>query len=145
MADALTLTNIFGYRTAIAEWCAIAALIVSAYAAVTIRSVRAQILSRVHLPRLSAEIEKVASKLADALGNYDNDRRPFQVELARCEAYLKILIGTAKDNTRVTAKDILKRIRKFNKGKDEAWEIYTRMNMLIEELKHALENQRYGG
>lgn len=139
------VTNMFGYGGPISEWASVLSVAVSGYAAVTIKRVRSQILGRVHLPRLKNEIKSVTSALSTALSNYNNDKRQFELNLARCEAHLKKLKGVVKGTPHTTTKKILKKIKGFNRSSDEAWEIYTLMNMLIEELKHALEDQKFGG
>jgi hypothetical protein len=155
-----TWTDLFGYRTAVAEWASILALFVSAYAAVTITKVRSQILGRVRLPTLASDIEKKAQSISKLMRDYESSKEQFALELRACEANLKILNLSVRGRIKPTVRALQKNIRKYNgetfvgkmpfvrapaKSRAEAWAIYTSLNALIEELKHTLEDQRIGG
>lgn len=148
--------ELFGYRTAVAEWASIFALFISAYAAYAITRVRSQILGRVRLPALVSGIEKNTAALAALMRDFEENKEQVGLELAICEANLRLLSVSVKGRPRTSANAIVKDIKRYDgrtffgtgvaKGhRDGAWSIYKSLNALIEELKHVLEDQRVGG
>jgi hypothetical protein len=151
-----TWTELFGYRTAVAEWASIVALFVSAYAAVTIRSVRRQILGRVRLPALVSGIELNAKNLAKLMREYEENKDQVGLEVSVCATRLKLLLVSIKGPPKTSIRSILKQIRRYKgqsrvfpvavqNSREDAWRLYESLNALIEELKHVLEDQRVGG
>jgi hypothetical protein len=149
-------SDLWGVRTVAAEWASILALFVSGYAAITISRVRRQILGRVRLPALVTGLENNAKNLAKLMRDYDSNRNQIGLEMAVCEARLKLISQSIRGKAKATAKALLKRVRAY-KGQsrwfstkpantsDDAWELYASLNALIEELNHALEDQKVGG
>jgi hypothetical protein len=149
--------ELFGYRTPAAEWASILAFFVSLYAAVTITRVRKQILGRVRLPNLLELIKNDAHNIVKLMPDYDERRDEVGLELRKCEAHLKALLRSVPRKDKISTGTVLKRIREYNgqryfifsirpkNNRDDAWEIYTVLNALIEELKVILEDQRLGG
>jgi hypothetical protein len=151
-----TWTELFGYRTAVAEWASIVALFVSAYAAVTIRSFRRQILGRVRLPALVSGIELNAKNLAKLMREYEENKDQVGLEVSVCATRLKLLLVSIKGPPKTSIRSILKQIRRYKgqsrvfpvavqNSREDAWRLYESLNALIEELKHVLEDQRVGG
>jgi hypothetical protein len=150
------LLNLWGYRTPAAEWAGILALVVSMYAALTIRLVRNDILKRVRLPQLLDQITQRATALANLMRQYPANRNQIRVEMSRCEAHLKVLRRKVNGEISMTVRGLQAAIKSYNStprwfrptprnNKDNAWNIYAQMNGLIEELKHFIEDQRVVG
>ena len=148
--------NLFGLRTEIAEWASIIALFVSAYAAYAITRVRSQIIARVRLPALVSALEKNAKNFASLMREYDTNKEEFELELARCEATLKLIGASIRGRPKGTVRLLLRSVSRYSgraifyrrephDSRNSAWGIYTSLNGLIEELKNAVEEQRYGG
>lgn len=149
--------DIWGYRTAIAEWVSLLSLIVSGYAAWAITRVKSQILGRVRLPTLVSDIEKNAKNLAALMREYEANVEPVGLEIAKCGAHVKVLALSIKGPARASIRDLNRKI-KFYQGKkgwlyvasprntrQDAWHIYEAMNALIEELHHTLDDMKRGG
>jgi hypothetical protein len=148
--------DLFGQRTVIAEWASIVAVFVSAYAAYAITRVRSQILGRVRLPVLVSALEKNAKNFASLMRDYETSKDEFGLELAKCEANLKLIGASIKGRPKTTVRLLLRSIRRYNgrglfhgggprDDRNSAWGIYRPLNGLIEELKNTVEEQRYGG
>src|SRR5262245_57724413 len=107
------LWNVYGYRTALAEWASVVALFVSGYAALAIRSVRSRILSKVRLPELEGQLEAVATEIATLMREYDTNRDQVGLALSRCQAHLTVLQTSVTGNTKATVRKLLAEIRKY--------------------------------
>ena len=150
------LIGLFGYRTPIAEWASILALFISTYAAYGITKVRSQILGRVRLPGLVTGIEKNTASLAALMRDFDENKEQIGLDLAICATNLRLLSISIKGGPRASIRAAMNHIRRYEgrawystgasaATRDGAWAIYKSLNALIEELKHALEDQRVGG
>lgn len=152
--------GLFGARTAAAEWASILALFISGYAAYAITKVRSQILGRVRLPGLFAELEKKTGDLANLMLDFDGNKEQIGLVLAVCETNLRLLAISVKGSAKASARSVMKEIRAYegrnskftffnqpeNVGtRDGAWSVYKSLNALLEELRHTLEDQRFGG
>lgn len=152
----LEFSNLWGYRTAVAEWASILAIVISTYAAATIRLVRRDILKRVALPQLLDEITKRASAISGLMRQYQANRNEIGVEMSRCDAHLKVLNTKVSGDVLVTVTELRATIKRYKarprwfrprpqNSKQDAWRIYEQMIGLSEELKHFIEDQRIGG
>jgi hypothetical protein len=151
-----SLFDLWGHRTVIAEWASILALFVSGYAAITISRVRKQILGRVRLPILVSSLEKNAKNLASLMREYETNKNQISLEMAICETRLKLLRQSIRGRPKAAVRATLRLVREY-KGQsrwlrvkpkntsDDAWALYESLNALIEELNHALEDQKVGG
>jgi hypothetical protein len=151
------LTNLLDNVPVIADWASIISLVVSTYAAYAITKVRSQVVGRVRMPSLVAAIEKSGKKFAILMRSYDEveTREQFVLELARCEATLRLIKSKASRATAGRVRALLQHVSNF-KGprwfgyypaanrRDDAWRIYTELNSLIEELKNVIEEQKIG-
>lgn len=152
------IPDLFGARTAISEWLSIIAAFFSVYAALTVGKIRGQMLGRMKLPNQISKLRKVAKNIPELMSNYATNTEAIDLELAKSESNLKTLLRTIRGQPRGTAQNLLKSVQSYrgnrkldwlfsteDKTDSDVWKMYSAMNVLIEELKDAVEEQRIGG
>ena len=151
------LANWLTYVPNVANWASILSLFISAYAAYAITKVRAEVVGRIRLPSLVDALEKHGNSFAGLMLTYDaaETKDQFALELARCEANIRLIRSKINRAAAGRANVLLRRIAHF-KGprwfgyypaaneREHAWRIYAELNGLIEELKNFVEEQRIG-
>lgn len=147
------LTPVNEWVAVAANWLSLASLLVSIYAAVMISRVRRDIAGRVMLPGLVAALEESNRTFAVMLRDFETNEREFGLELARCEANIRV-VSIAPNAAARAAKGVLAQIGAFRRRpskvrlyknepkSDQAWAIYESLNGLLEELKRvSIRNQ----
>lgn len=137
-----------------ADWLSIVSFFVASYAAYAITRVRADIIGRVRLPDLIAALEGNSAELATLMRTYESNTDQYGLELAKCEAHLKV-VRTKVPEARLGARRLIADVARFNRRpslltknarkKEDAWNIYTKLIGLIEELRNIAEEKRIGG
>lgn len=138
----------------VADWASLLSLGISTFAAVTIVRVRREVLGRVTLPDLVMALQDSNNHFATLLSDYVANERLFSLELARCEANIRALVEI-RNSAAPRAKAMLSMIAEFRRlkrgrsGEEDdgrhAWDIYSTLNGLIEELKRVQALQQIGG
>lgn len=145
------------YVPIVADWASIIALFVSVYAAYAITKVRSEVVARVRLPALLGALEVHGKNFATLMRTFDEGetKDQFALELARCEANLRLVRKKLKREAASRASKLLRKIRRY-KGpswfgiyaaantRDDAWNIYAELNGLVEEVKNFVEEQKMG-
>lgn len=150
------MKEIDGWVALLANWLSIVSVLASVYAAVTIARVRRDILRRATLPGIVAALETSVRAMTDLLGSLDDNWRPIELELARCEANLRAVVNaklSAERRARALLRDIdvLRRPRRRSAREadsarlDQAWKVYASLSGLVEELKQIALWHRIGG
>jgi hypothetical protein len=145
------------YAPIAADWASILSLFVSVYAAYAITKVRSQVVDRMRLPPLVTVLEKHGKNFATLMLAYDEaeTKDQFAVELARCEANLRLVKSKVNRQIGGHIGVLLGQVGKYKRPRlfgyypaldtrEHAWKIYTELNGLIEELKNFVEEQRMG-
>lgn len=141
----------------IANWASILSFLVASYAAWGVRKVRKEMIDRVRLPTLVADIRKRNSRLAELMRSFDDTgiRDEISVELAQCEATLRMIRRKVSGPLRQPTFYIWLRLLRFRRPflfgiwpvqntREDAWRIYLELNSLIEELKNLVTEQKMG-
>jgi len=110
------------------------------------------------LPNLVAALELHGKNFSNLMLTFDepSTRDQFVVELARCEANLRLIKSRVGRSPRRRASKVLERIARYkssrwfgyypaSSSRDDAWGIYSELNGLLEELKNLVEEQKLGG
>jgi hypothetical protein len=144
------MLGLWGYLSIIADWASILSIFVSGYAVYEITRVRSEMVGRVRLPVLVAALRKQGSSFATLLDGYKEDqtkRREFGLELARCQATLRLVLPKVSRDARQRTNKLIADIgtwRSAEIAEDDAWRIYAELNGLLEELKSVVEEQKIG-
>jgi hypothetical protein len=149
--------NWLSYVPTVADWASIVSLFISAYAAYAITKVRSQVIDRVRLPPLIAVFQMHAKNFAKLMRTYDeaDTKDEFAVELAKCEANLRLVRSKVNRQIGNHVRAMLVEITKYKRPRwfgyypaidtrEHAWTIYSELNGLIEELTNFVEEKKMG-
>jgi hypothetical protein len=134
----------------------ICSLLVSSYAALTIRRVRADLINRATLPTLLKALDAHIVALGNCMQDYDKNKTDFEAELAGCGANLTSIGQKITDPTKVIVTSLQWKIARYKgpflfsrKGpqnsEQDARAIYNELITIRQQLKNFLEEQRLGG
>jgi hypothetical protein len=134
------MLGLWGHLSTIADWASIISLFVSGYAVYEITRV----------PVLVGALRKQGSSFATLLDGYKEDqakRREFSLELARCQATLRLILPKVNRDARQRTNKLIGDIGTWRSSEimeEDAWRIYAELNGLLEELKSVVEEQKIG-
>jgi len=134
----------------------ICSLLVSSYAALSIRKVRADLINRATLPALLRALDEHVVALGGYMQDYEKNKNDFAAELAGCGANLTSIQQKITDPTKVNVYPLQWKIAHYNghfffsrKGpqnsEHDARSIYNGLIAIQQQLKNFLEEQRFGG
>ena len=131
----------------VADWASVAALLISAFNALQITSVRRRIILNVTLPTLLTRLRENSSRMNLYLISYLASGESFYEVIGPCEANVRALkrrIGFRQ--ARICAGMLLsfKRYRR-DKSVGNARDVYNELQQLIQEVANRLEEQRITG
>jgi hypothetical protein len=152
----LSLSDAASWASLISLGISVLSLIASSYAALGIRRVRQELISRATLPALSKAMGQHLNALGGHLQDYENNRNDFAAELAGCEANLQSVQRKVADPTKVNVYPVLWKIARYRaplpfskKGpqdsEPDARAIYLALKNIQQQLKNFLDEQRLGG
>jgi hypothetical protein len=152
----LSLSDAGSWASLISLAISVFSLIASSYAALGIRLVRQELISRATLPALSKALGQHLDVLGDYLQHYENNRNDFAAELAGCEANLQSIQRKVADPTKVNVYQVQWKIARYSaplpfskKGPQDserdARAIFHALKSVQQQLKNFLDEQRLGG
>jgi hypothetical protein len=131
-------------------------LLVSSYAALSIRRVRLDLISRATLPALSNALDRHIAAIGGYMQDYEKNKNDFAAELAGCGVNLASIQQKIPDWTKVNVLPLQGKIYRYkgqfvfsrkgpqNSEKD-ARAIYNDLLAIQQQLRNFLEDQRLGG
>jgi len=101
---------------------------------------------------LAAAIRKHGTNFAEHLASYGSQdgRKEFSLEIAKCEANLRLIRPKITRTARRRTDELLLLIKAYRMSDaiadqtERAWRIYADLNGLLEELKSLVEEKRMG-
>jgi hypothetical protein len=152
----LSLSDAGSWASLVSLAISVFSLIASSYAALAIRRVRRELISRATLPALSKALGQHLDTLGNYLQDYENTRNDFAAELAGCEANLQSVQRKVADTTKVNVYPAQWKIARYKaplpfskKGpqnsEHDARAIYHALKSVQQQLENFLDEQRLGG
>jgi hypothetical protein len=131
-------------------------LLVSSYAALSIRRVRTDLINRATLPALSNALDRHVVALGGYMQDYEKNKNDFEAELAGCGANLTSIQQKITDTTKVNVYPLQWKIARYKgqflfsrkspqNSEQDARTIHNGLIAIQQQLNNFLEEQRFGG
>jgi len=135
----------WNYVSNVGNISSIVGTVISIYLLSTVKKIKNHFLLRARVPEILKVLKKNANDLSDQLRQFENSQKNIEVIFGKIESILKNLVPKITGSTQKSAKFLVKKIQK-NKGtisEDLAWELYTELHAVIEELKQYHEDMKW--
>lgn len=133
----------------IGGFASIIGLILTVWVALNVKSIRSHFFAKARLPAYQKELEKGASRLAEAIGR-SNPMEPatIQLELSRLHAHAKSVRRACPRNLRGDVDSLIKAINNVagaerSKKSEGLWDVYTKAQTCATSLRNHVEDAEW--
>lgn len=113
-----------------------------------IRRIKNFYIFKIRIPELSKKLKIIVSNISDFSNDYESSVYSIDVEVAKCEVFLKSLKRKLPHSTKKSAKDLIKKLNDYQstpnkKTEDNLRSIYVSVLKIIEEIKTIEEDYKW--
>lgn len=138
------ILNIIIYN--IGDVASVIGVIVSISVLLNLKNIKKKYLFKARIPDLVTKLKNNAEDISGRLKNFNEAKRDLETDLGRCIAALINLKKKVDRKTRQTINQLIKEIRRRKKPleKEEMWQIYNDLVILIDSLDHLQKDVKWG-
>ncbi|MDP4023708.1 hypothetical protein Q8W71_13815 [Methylobacterium sp. NEAU 140] len=143
-----------GWVSTLGDWLSVLTFFVSGYTYITLRNVRAELISKAMLPRYIDLLTQEASNLSDLLADFQKNKNDIELIISRSLVNVRTIENKTAGPTKAKAKSVAKQIQSFEAvpwfgsrkelDASAARTIYISITVLIEQMNRLAEDQRFG-